>query len=63
VIRYRVVFVGEGELPPPDDVFRHEALTPGELTLYRAERWLVTKITTVDGVDARVVVLRRRLHG
>jgi hypothetical protein len=53
------VFVGEGELPAPDYIFREEALTVGETTVYGAERWQVMSVTAAEGVDAPVVVLRR----
>lgn len=51
--------MGTGELPAPDYVFPQEALTVGETTIYDAERWQVAEVTTVESIDAPVVVLRR----
>jgi len=60
MIRYRVWFVGDGNLPARDHIFRDEPLKVGDVTLYGAEHWTVEEIIEAETkADEPVVVLRR----
>jgi hypothetical protein len=59
VIRYRLEFVGPGELPLPDYVFRDAPILEGTVELYGARRYVVVGVN--ETADPPLAVLRKIL--
>jgi len=57
VIRYRLEFVGPGDLPRPDYVYRDAPIMVGTLELYGAARYLVVVVD--DEANPPKAVLRK----
>ena len=57
MIRYRLEFVGDGELPRPDNVYRDAPIMVGTLELYGAGRYLVVVVD--EKANPPRVVLRK----
>jgi len=59
VIRYRLEFVGPGELPRPDHVYRDAPIRQGTVELYGATRYVVESV--LENVEPPVALLRKVL--
>ena len=59
MLRYRLEFVGPGDLPRPDYVFRDTPICEGTVELYGATRYVV--VSVLENVDLPVALLRKVL--